>query len=540
MKERFMLKKSLIFGSVALLITALIALTGCSQATDGKTTVLRENYIYGDNVTAESAQKAVDSAILKGRPIILADGLIIKDSDAVVDFKDADVRVEGTVNLVGEDLILNTAHANVTYVDGGLIVVDAGAYFIYNGDGYDIAIISAGIGTRVQYTTSPMKTQGTAYAIAIDNYELNVRDFMDIKADVDTIFVLDTLTVNNPAVVPTSDRVFVALGDVDVVADNPTSLNTGNFVFGPGSTLINSAGTVTVGLLDTVKVRNIAPIAGSAIIISGAADNLTIAEKVQGPGEVRLAAAALGHVTIWDEISEDGKLQLGAFSTTPGASSFRIRHRDINKTAVNKGTVQFNNAALPTEGISIADNKGNVNFIPPLPTLSVPIKVPVNDGAINFGENVTLTVPFTGITTGAGKVVFYGTFNAVDQGVEIGTDVVFGQTGATISALLGGPVWGFERGVGTTVTTKFNGNVDVVYGGGLNFGTNGTPANVTLKKGKQISVGGVPLLAAGPDDPLVFAPTTNTLFALVNPLASDAEDAALVAAAQATLVLTSA
>jgi hypothetical protein len=73
----------------------------------------------------------------------------------------------------------------------------------------------------------------------------------------------------------------------------------------------------------------------------------------------------------------------------------------------------------------------------------------------------------------------------------------------------------------------------VVAGGGLDFASSTAP--VTLAKGKQISVEGVPLLAAGPDKALKFVPTS-AAFTLVNPVAAEEEGQA---AALATLRLAS-
>jgi hypothetical protein len=119
-----MLKKSLIFGSAALVLLAL-ALTGCSQATGSdKTEIRAENYIYGREVTAGESQKVIDRAIATGRPVVLAGANFT--GSGVIDFKGVRIQVEGTVTIEGADLYLNAAKSVITYDTGAGIKVNNG------------------------------------------------------------------------------------------------------------------------------------------------------------------------------------------------------------------------------------------------------------------------------------------------------------------------------------------------------------------------------------------------------------------------------
>ena len=496
-----MLKKSLIFGSVALLLTALIALTGCSQATEGNTTVLKENYLYGTGVSAKSAQAAIDNAIRNGQEVIFADGLEFADDDTTVDLKTAKVRVEGTVTLKGQNdgLVLNGAHADVQYRDGGVILVGAKAYFIYNGTGEEVTSIG---GTRVEYTRDPMIVMGTADHIAVDTYTIGT-SFGNIKEEVKTLFVLDTLTVTKDSVTP--DRMFVPLGKVDVTGNN-SAVFTGPVWFGPGSTLINSAGDVTIGLPGTALLRNIAPT--GTITFTGGGTSLKIKETVQGPGSVVLGAAPLTALEI-NAIGEGAVVTVPAVSGSAGITD-------------NKGSVMFSSATIPAAGVGVGVNTGTVTFVPAFSAVVSPIiKTDQNDGEILFAQSVTLGAAFNGIEGGKGKVVFNGTFNASTFAVELGTDVDF--------------LSGYTRATATTAATTFKGNVNLAQGKHLDFGTpTGTPPTVTLAKGKVISVSGTlngasvttPVLAAGEDEDLVLDPVASAPFSLKTlPAVSDGDAA---------------
>ena len=74
-----MLKKYIIFGSVALLLAALFALTGCSQATDsdGGSVVYSENHLFGE-ADADAVARAVASAKRTNRVVVLTNALEIR------------------------------------------------------------------------------------------------------------------------------------------------------------------------------------------------------------------------------------------------------------------------------------------------------------------------------------------------------------------------------------------------------------------------------------------------------------------------------
>jgi hypothetical protein len=131
-----MLKKKIIFGSVVLLLAALFALTGCSQATnsDGGSTVYKENHLFG-RANWEDVARAVASAKASGRDVVLTDQTVIVGDGlfpTVADFEDLTVHVEGSVIIgSGGPVIVNAAKARLDFTEGSRITLMNNGVFIY-------------------------------------------------------------------------------------------------------------------------------------------------------------------------------------------------------------------------------------------------------------------------------------------------------------------------------------------------------------------------------------------------------------------------
>jgi hypothetical protein len=488
-----MLKKSLIFGSAALVLIALIALTGCSQATGSDKTVRRgENYIY-DNPSQETAQKAIDRAPATGRDVVLVDGIKFT-GNGLIDFKEATVQVEGRVDVgdIGSQdrLILNASKATFVYAPGAAIEVNRG-YFIYRGTGVEINAHQTSGGYRVQYTTDPLITMGTADQIAVDSYTIGDKtDFIDIKTEVHTLIVLDTLTVTKDSVDPTKGgKRFVGLKTVDVTGSNTAAFANRGVVFYEGSTLISSNTdpvTITfpsggVDELGNIQVDNQITLTNTVPdSASGAA--FSVLGVVEGPGTlvIRPAATVTNALTVnLPEVAAGGAVTIdnGAIATGPTITIGR-----------NSGEVDIVATQTSAAGVTVTTNTGAINFTKPI-TTSLVLAVEANNGAITFGEDVTLAGGFEGIKAGTGKVVFSGSLNTGANAVTIGTDVVF-DGGLTRSG----------AGIHT-----YKGNVTLGYNQTLDFGATATAIN--LAPGKTIYVADVPVLAAGSETaPLTLTP----------------------------------
>jgi hypothetical protein len=469
-----MLKKSLIFGSAALFLIALIALTGCSQATGSDKTVTRgENHLYGE-ADPVVAQGVVSRAAATGRPVVLGDGLKFVGT-GVVDFGSVPIQVEGTVTVDSETLIVNTAKAAVTYGDGAVINVLKG-YYVYNDDGK--AIYAYNQGKRVLYTTNPMIVTGTADHIAVDAYEIG-GNFLDIKTEVATLIILDKLTVTK-ASTPVIEKDFINLGTVDVTGTT-TAFAGGRISFWAGSTLTSTnPENVTITLpteyegLYNIKVENkgITLVGGIA-----AAGEIYIGGKIEGPGLLTIKGDATNGLT---------DLSIGEVDTT-GQVAIEVAKFDGDKGLViakNAGSIDIATTSYTasTGEVQVVTNTptGVITFINPFTsTVADFVKADANDGAIIFADDVTLNAAFTGPIKGSGKVVFSGVLTPGSNAVTFDTNVVFEN--------------GLIAGAGVQ---KYNGNVDLAPGKTLNFSTEGTDG-ATFKAGKTISVAGTPVLKAG-------------------------------------------
>jgi hypothetical protein len=559
-----MLKKYMIFGSVVLLLAALLTMTGCSQATDsdGTTLVIGENHLFG-RADQYAVARAVASAKRTGRSVVISDGTILYGNQQntlpdVADFETLPVRVEGNVWVEG-GVIVNAAFANLTFAEGATITVRNRGAFIYQGSDDHIGTEGTtplNIGYKVRYVTDPLRgTQGTDEHVAISDYTIGV-DFKNIAPHITNLYVLKKLTVDAGSIAVPGDgdvitndnpRV-IALGTVALEASNSLVFqNLDQFQFTDSAVLTSTAPSLTLTLIDQTPVLptieatvpltivghtditklEIAGIKGpdTLTITNGTTGTfikrLTITEVYEG-GKVAVSTGTLGIGNSGVEITKNaGSISLSAaHPTAPLAAKSKIEvgtntgtitiaaattNNTVISVADNKGTINFDiptisgtieDPATPIyyPGITIAENTGEVNFVRDL-TVAVGygIKAPVNNGAINFYGTFAFTpvvpdplgdaVPanFARNIAGSGKLVFGGAATFSDS-ANIDCNMEFND--------------GFVQAVDTTL--GLGGDVTLANGRSITITSDGSdPATTTLKEGKKLLVGTVPVLIGG-------------------------------------------
>jgi hypothetical protein len=534
-----MLKKYMIFGSVVLLLAALLTMTGCSQATDsdgGSTAAHSANYLYG-NANQDDVDIAVKAARLGNRSVVLGENLRLTGTGpltAVADFEDMPVRVEKDVTV--NNMIINAAYANFTFDPGASITLGANAVFIYSGipDEKNI-ILAPGVAgnAKVKLVDKPLLgTQGTDTGIAVADYHLGP-NFNDIHRDVIDLYVLKTLKIDAQSVaVPAGtagDPRVIALGEVDLAASYSPPVGA-DIVFTSSATLTSKVPGVILNFPDDTALTLPTIEATVPINIAGHTSddigNLRIVD-IKGPSTLTISPANgqnMGTLRI-DNVSESGKVvvstaNLGATTIPANAGSISLTATGtmatvtigdpVTETGGNArtGTIALSVTAI-TAAVTVVDNEGVIEFDTPL----------ISGGGIDIARNAK-----------TGEIIFKRSLTNIsfNQGLKVPNNegnILF-QGGLTAGVQLGDPEVDDRldniAGSGTIEVTglaTFNGantNIDcnMVFNGGLTVGANPvflggdvTLANtreitlptgaITLKGGKRLLVGAVPVLAGG-------------------------------------------
>jgi hypothetical protein len=382
-----MLKKSLIFGTVALFLAALIALTGCAQATDSEASSGGSskgwNSLYG-TMTPFEVQQVIDKAVAQGVAVYLEDGLTIKresssltDLPGTINFKTVAVRINGKVTVESGTVISTAQAASVQGEDGASLGLD-GTYISGHGPG----LTYIGNPVVVEYIPDVSKPTETAEAIAVSKYTLGPfggNDYttgapIPVRSGVQTIYVLDELVVPVNGVVQGGDlKRIVALGTVDFIGSpdsaflNGPKVGENQIVLGSSATVTSSSGQVELtlpatGTLPIVDVKENQP-----IVIKGST-SLAIS-AVNGKGVLRINGENLVAVTVE---GGDGNVLFTQNQDT-GSDPFKIN---------NTGTAVFAGSVKLIEGSVIA---GDAVF-----QKGVEVAVTPDDDAVSFGGDVTL------------------------------------------------------------------------------------------------------------------------------------------------------
>jgi hypothetical protein len=369
-----MLKKSLIFGSVALFLAALITLTGCPTSVDdeGSSGTVYAHRIYGKNVDPYQAQEAIDRAVAAGEPIALEDRLTI--STGHLNFKNARVIINGEVTFTNG--VMSVADASVEWAEGASLILGTGSYIYRRGT--DTSKIT-NPNTLVEYVDSLDAIQSTATKVGVRRFKLGPVQDLDYSTGVGinpkakgtnlvTIFVLDELIIPSEGRVPSgTDIAITAMGTVDVTGLLTEDVVVGGtgLSLGSCSTLTSSQGSMNIYVpagpttIHNIDVREGRPF---AITQKTTAGTLKIGGKLTGKGTLEVK----GGVTDITIEGGDGSVWFSG-AANPGTITIK-----------STGTVTFDQAVTGlTAASSIAGDvvfKGNVS----------------SAEALNFGGNVTL------------------------------------------------------------------------------------------------------------------------------------------------------
>jgi hypothetical protein len=541
-----MLKKYMIFGSVVLLLAALLTITGCSQATDsdGGTTVgYSENYLYGD-ATAADVDIAVKAAQLGNRSVVLGENLRLTGSGAlpaVADFKDRPVRVEHNVRVT--NMIINAAYANFTFVPGAGITLEANAVFIYSGIPDDKNIILNDVSAaKVKLVDEPLLgTQGTDTGIALADYEIG-GDFDDIHQNVTDLYVLKTLKVGAqstaiPTGAPGHPRIIV-LGKVELGASNrPVFDDFTNFRFAATATLTSTLPGVILPLragellnLPTIE----APVPLTLAVPNGSTIGDLSIDAIKGPGTVTISTAAgqgINSLTL-ESVADSGNVQvstgtLGDTTIVKNAGSISLTAANtltnditighILPWATNTGTITItigDPAGISSTGeISVLTaNEGTINF--DTQQLDGVISITKNTGDVFFKQGLILgsNSHLLQVPNNAGSILFQSTFTANgelgDPDLDTGS-ISQNIAGSGVMEFMGlatfngntnidcRVVFNHNVGLADDVNLALGGDVKLANNRRITLGETTNPATLTLKGGNKLLVGDIPVLAAG-------------------------------------------
>ncbi|MFP3090211.1 hypothetical protein LQZ21_07770 [Treponema sp. TIM-1] len=476
-----MLKKKIIFGSVVLLLAALFALTGCSQATDsdgGSTALYSENHLFG-TADYEDVDRAVASAKSTGRSVVLTDQLKIVGTGTlptVADFGDVPVRVEGSIRVIGDNnnrVIVNAARSTLSFAQDATITVEGTGTFIYNGDGEHIYTATSTGGFKVKYMPDPLiNVQGTDRHIAVPSFQLGP-DFSNVAPHVTHLYILDKITVNAASRAPGDGNQpgtprLIALGEVDLTENNSTTFGAvgSNFTFTADSILTSSApGNVTLGLPDLAGEIELGTVKGTTPITilgpgagAGNSVQLTI-NRIEGPETVTISDAAQITDLSIGTVVESGKVDvrtpemdaLGSFFIGNNAGSVSVTapifdsavtisgqntgSLDISTTGsftgglgitspnsknAKAGTITITSPDIAAPGIVVTNNEGTINLnTGNSGQISGGVRVAENSGVLNLGTPL-VTSPIA-VTTNTGEINFTRNFGVNVSGAPLTT-----------------------------------------------------------------------------------------------------------------------
>jgi hypothetical protein len=388
-----MLKKSLIFGSVALFLAALITLTGCpTSADDGSsTTIVYGNRIFGVNVDPYQAQEAIDNAVKAGQRIVLEHNLIIRPGQ--LNFRNAEVRINGNVTFNGG--VMNMADARVIWTDGATLRMDNGFYIHRWNPEFDFAHKVIGTApTEVWFVESVETIQSTATHAAVRNFTLGDQQNFDYSQDsngidarisaasLDTLFVVGKLAIPGPGVTLPTVTVW-AMGEMDVTGTIPADVEIGGDELRLGScATLTSSGIANITVDNAILIPNVRLEANRGITVTQIANGrFDIGGELTGPGTLTVASPLpldpqLGPFTDIFINGGDGNInivgagarQLQIFSTGRAAIADTVT---INAPSNIQSTVVFGDnvtvgAPLEFNGDVILGNEQTITFSSPI------------------------------------------------------------------------------------------------------------------------------------------------------------------------------
>jgi hypothetical protein len=357
-----MIKRSLVVGSVALFLAALITLTGCPTSTDdSSSTIVYGHRIYGTEVNPYQVQLAIDNAIKAGEPVVLENNLTIGTGDGELNFKTAQVVVNGAVTFTGG--VISVADAAVTWKEGSSLKLDGSGKYIHR-TGTDVSKVKvdAPATDLVDFVERREDITSTAVAVAVRRFKLGPLQDYDYSsgapinfvtantAALTTVYVLDELVIPTEGVAP--GLTLTALGSVDVTGVPPTSVVVGKdtILLGTSSTLTSSKGGIVIPVVGTstslhaVEVREGKDFA----IVQDSTPGALIIDKLTGKGTLEVLSAVTsitinggdGNVTFSGDAAPT-KITIGSTGKTVFAKAVASLTTDsvISGDAVFEGAV---------------------------------------------------------------------------------------------------------------------------------------------------------------------------------------------------------
>jgi hypothetical protein len=428
MLKKSLIKKSLIFGTIVLFLAALIAITGCTQATDSESASSgggnRWNSLYG-KMTVFQVQEAIDKAVALGVPVHLQDGLTIETLSGVegllpsINFKNATVVIEGKVDVSGV-YVINAATASVQSPGGGylqfgsaLVVGTDFPLYIVN-RGQDPSGYTRGAKTLIDYVSNVADPTATSQWIAVRDYTLgpktghdytNPNNPIPVRDGVSGVIVLNKLTIPVEGAAAGGLVGFGALGTVDLIGTpgEKELFETNNkVILGTSATITSSKGYVELTLpagttgeaprgLPAVKVE-----AGKPLVIKGAGNVGLYINKVEGPGVLTIDSASLPLVQV---VGGDGNITFEKPITITTVDNFYVHSAGTTIFKDNVSILGSDDYPPTIAGDAVFSRKG---------TTALPYAV----GDAVFGGNITLqhgvTLDITEATFSGGTTVKLG------------------------------------------------------------------------------------------------------------------------------------
>jgi hypothetical protein len=251
------------------------------------------------------AQQAIDNAVAAGEAIVLEHNLIIQDG--TLNFKNADVRVNGTVTILNG--VMNVADARVSWAPGAEIVMRGleSAYILRKSQKDDV-VGKVPEEALVEFVERVQDIMSTSEKAAVRNFKLGPKQNHDYSQDsdgvdarvnnpnLDVLYVVDKLTLPSEGSQLSGDLEIWPLGTMDVTGTIPVEVIMSGFWPGTSSTLTSSRGaTITFpggGPIPTIPNVRVEEGRGITLLQQplNAPGALTIGGKLTGPGTLTVMA----------------------------------------------------------------------------------------------------------------------------------------------------------------------------------------------------------------------------------------------------------
>jgi hypothetical protein len=268
--------------------------------------------IYGGDVDPYQAQQAIDNAVAAGEAIVLEHNLVIQNG--TLNFKNADVRVNGTVTILNG--VINVADARVSWAPGAEIVMNGeeSAYILQRSQKAEAAG-NVPDAFMVEFVERVQDIMSTSTKAAVRNFKLGPKQNHDYSQNSDGIDArvtnphLEVLFVVDKLALPSEGSQLGAegspdgtsleiwpLGIIDVTGTIPVGVFESGIVPGTSSTLTSSRGA-TITFIDSPipTIPNVRVEEGRGITflqagIFGPVGPLTIGGKLTGQGPLTVVA----------------------------------------------------------------------------------------------------------------------------------------------------------------------------------------------------------------------------------------------------------